>query len=64
MRLSLRSPTRVLTAQVLMGAVVFIGWRLDRDMALVRAHAAQGGVLLPTPGATRDGTAVAGLFEF
>jgi pimeloyl-ACP methyl ester carboxylesterase len=48
MRLSLRPPALVLTALVLVGAVVFIGWRFDRDMAFAQEHAAQGGVLLPT----------------
>jgi hypothetical protein len=64
MRLFLRSPAIVSTALGLVGAVAFLGRRLDRDMGFVHLHEAQGGVLLPTPGATRDGTVVRGLFKF
>jgi pimeloyl-ACP methyl ester carboxylesterase len=48
MKLTMRRSVLVLASLVLVGAVVLIGWRFNRDMALARAHAAQGGVLLPT----------------
>jgi pimeloyl-ACP methyl ester carboxylesterase len=48
MKLSTQRSVLVLASLVLVGAMALVGWRFNRDMALARAHAAQGGVLLPT----------------
>ncbi len=48
MKLSMRWSVLALPALVLVGAAVLIGWRFNRDMALATAHAAHGGLLLPT----------------
>jgi pimeloyl-ACP methyl ester carboxylesterase len=48
MKPSLRWSVLVLAALVLVGAMALVGWRFNRDMVAARAHAAQGGVLLPT----------------
>ena len=44
----MRRALLVLLALVLVGAVVLTGWRFNSDMERAHAHAAQGGVLLPT----------------
>jgi pimeloyl-ACP methyl ester carboxylesterase len=48
MKLSLRRSVLILAGLGLVGAVVLIGWRFNRDLALSTARAAQGGVLLTT----------------
>jgi 2-hydroxy-6-oxonona-2,4-dienedioate hydrolase len=48
MKLSLRRSVLFLAGLGLVGAVVLIGWRFNRDLALATARAAQGGVLLRT----------------
>ncbi len=48
MKLSLRRSVLILAGLGLVGAVVLIGWRFSRDMALATTRAAKGGVLLPT----------------
>lgn len=48
MKLSLRRSVPILASLGLVGAVVLIGWRFNRDLALATARAAQGGVLLTT----------------
>jgi hypothetical protein len=48
MKLSLRRSVPILAGLGLVGAVVLIGWRFNRDLALATARAAQGGVLLTT----------------
>jgi pimeloyl-ACP methyl ester carboxylesterase len=48
MKLTLRRSVLILAVLGLVGVVVLIGWRFNRDLALATARAAQGGVLLPT----------------
>ena len=48
MKPSLRRAVLILAGLGLVGAVVLIGWRFNRDLALASARAAQGGVLLTT----------------
>ena len=48
MKPSLRRSVLILAGLGLVGAVVLIGWRFSRDVALATARAAQGGVLLET----------------
>ena len=48
MKLTLPRSVLILAVLGLVVAVVLIGWRFSRDMALATARAAQGGVLLPT----------------
>jgi len=48
MTLGMRGTSLALAALVLVGVTVLIGWRFNRDMAVARAHAALGGVLLAT----------------
>jgi pimeloyl-ACP methyl ester carboxylesterase len=48
MKPSLRRSVLILAGLCLVGAVVLIGWRFNRDVALATARAAQGGVLLAT----------------
>ena len=48
MKLTLPRSFFILAVLCVVGAVVLLGWRFSRDMALATARAAQGGVLLPT----------------
>ena len=48
MKLTLPRTVLILAALCLVVAVVLVGWRFSRDMALATPRAAQGGVLLPT----------------
>lgn len=48
MKLSLPRSVLILAVLGLVVGSVLIGWRFNRDMALARSRAAQGGVMLPT----------------
>ena len=49
MNITRRRVALTLIALALIGAVLLIGWRFDRDMQRAHAHAARGSVLLQTP---------------